>query len=72
MLQWKKPNSIIYICFSCMAIFSDSQLYEVAMGIEASGQQFIWVVRKTMIKNGDEEGKENWLPKGFEERTEGK
>ena len=38
------------------------------MGLKASGQQFIWVVRKG--KNEKEE--EGWLPKGFEKRMEGK
>lgn len=39
---------------------------ELAMGIEASGQEFIWVVRST------EQDNEEWLPEGFEERTKGK
>ena len=38
------------------------------MGLEASEQQFIWVVKKD--KNEKEE--EDWLPKGFEKRMEGK
>ncbi|KAL4615429.1 hypothetical protein ACB092_07G124100 [Castanea dentata] len=70
-LKWlstKKLNSVIYICFGSMPKFSDSQLFELAMGLEASEQQFIWVVRKG--KNEKEE--EDWLPKGFEKRMEGK
>ncbi|XP_059644160.1 scopoletin glucosyltransferase-like [Cornus florida] len=70
-LNWlnsKKPNSVIYVCFGSIAKFSTSQLCEIAMGLENSGQQFIWVVRK----GGNQEGNENWLPKGFEERMEGK
>ncbi|KAL4615431.1 hypothetical protein ACB092_07G124300 [Castanea dentata] len=77
-LKWlcrKKPNSVIYICLgsmpnfmACLDAISDSQLFEIAMGLEASEQQFIWVVRKG--KNEKEE--EDWLPKGFEKRTEGK
>ena len=38
-LKWlgtKKPNSVIYICFGSIANFSDSQLMEIAMGLEAS------------------------------------
>ena len=38
------------------------------LGLEASKQQFIWVVRKG--KNEKEE--EDWLPKGFEKRIKGK
>ena len=70
-LKWlgtKKPNSVIYICPGSIANFSDTQLMEIAMGLEASDQQFIWVVKKG--KNEKEE--EDWLPKGFEKRMEGK
>ncbi|KAK2665025.1 hypothetical protein Ddye_003599 [Dipteronia dyeriana] len=42
---------------------------EIAMGIEALGQDFIWVVRKD---KKDEDGNEDWLPEGFEKRMEGK
>jgi UDP:flavonoid glycosyltransferase YjiC (YdhE family) len=70
-LKWldsKKPNSVVYICFGSTTNFSDSQLKEIAAGLEASGQQFIWVVRRN--KKGQED-KEDWLPEGFEERMEG-
>ncbi|KAK3195846.1 hypothetical protein Dsin_027156 [Dipteronia sinensis] len=46
-----------------------SQLMEIAMGIEASGQEFIWVVRKDHDKK-DEDGNEDWLPEGFEKKME--
>nr|AMQ26125.1 UDP-glycosyltransferase 7 [Pueraria montana var. lobata] len=68
-LKWldtKKPNSIVYVCFGSTVKFPDSQLREIAMGLEASRQQFIWVVRKNG-KDGEE-----WLPDGFEKRMEGK
>lgn len=45
-LKWvdsKKPHSVVnYICFGSVADFNDSQLMQIAMGLEASGQQFIW------------------------------
>ncbi|KAJ6345815.1 hypothetical protein OIU78_008473 [Salix suchowensis] len=47
-LKWldsKKLHSVVYICFGSMASFAASQLKEMATGLEASGQQFIWVVR---------------------------
>ena len=68
-LKWldsKKPNSVIYVCFGSIADLAASQLFEIAMGLEASGQQFIWVVRRP--KNEEEEERESWLPEGFEER----
>uniref|UniRef100_A0A2N9G5J8 Uncharacterized protein n=1 Tax=Fagus sylvatica TaxID=28930 RepID=A0A2N9G5J8_FAGSY len=45
------------------------KLLDIATGLEASGQQFIWVVRK--VKN-DEKEEEDWLNKGFEKSMEGK
>ncbi|KAK6246424.1 hypothetical protein SCA6_009514 [Theobroma cacao] len=39
-------------------------LNEIAKGLEASGQDFIWVLKK-----GE---KQEWLPEGFEERVKGK
>ncbi|KAM2071134.1 hypothetical protein ACFX1T_039607 [Malus domestica] len=68
-LNWlnsKKPNSVVYICFGSMTNFIDSQLLEIAAGLEASGQEFIWVVKR------EKNDKEEWLPEGFEERMEGK
>lgn len=70
-LKWldlKKPNSVVYICFGSVADFKSDQLMEIAMGLEASGQDFIWVVRK----NGREEKEDCWLPQQFEKRMEGK
>ncbi|KAF7127097.1 hypothetical protein RHSIM_Rhsim11G0162400 [Rhododendron simsii] len=70
-LRWldsKEPNSVIYICFGSVAKFDDSQLYEIAMGLESSGQQFVWVVRR----GKSEEENEKWLPEGFEERMNNK
>lgn len=45
-LDRKKPNSVVYICFGSMVNFSCDQLMEIATGLEASGQDFIWVVSK--------------------------
>ncbi|GMI83677.1 UDP-glucosyl transferase 73B3 [Hibiscus trionum] len=70
-LRWldlKKQNSVLYICFGSVSWISAAQLIKIAEGIEASGVDFLWVVRKT---NKDED-KEEWLPKGFEERMKGK
>lgn len=70
-LEWldsKKPNSVIYVCFGSVCNFPSSQLYELAMGLENSGQEFIWAVRK----GKNEEENEKWMPEGFEERIKGK
>uniref|UniRef100_A0A5B6ZH40 Putative UDP-glycosyltransferase 73A20 n=1 Tax=Davidia involucrata TaxID=16924 RepID=A0A5B6ZH40_DAVIN len=71
-LEWldsKKPNSVLYVCFGSMPNFTAAQLYEIAMGLEASGQHFIWVVGKI---NHEEENDEMWVPEGYEERMKGK
>ncbi|KAK8668674.1 hypothetical protein V6N13_106122 [Hibiscus sabdariffa] len=70
-LKWldsKQPNSVLYISFRSLNSFSSTQLKEIAMGLEASKLQFIWVVRK---QNNDDED-DDWLPEGFEKRMEGK
>ncbi|PQQ13822.1 UDP-glucose flavonoid 3-O-glucosyltransferase 7-like [Prunus yedoensis var. nudiflora] len=67
-LNWlnsKKPNSVVYICFGSMTNFTDPQLFEIALGLDASGMEFIWVVKK------EKKEKEEWLPEGFEKRMEG-
>ncbi|KAF7840809.1 scopoletin glucosyltransferase-like [Senna tora] len=66
-LKWldtKNPNSVVYVCFGSMINFPDSQLREIAMGLEASGKDFIWVLRET------NDSEESWLPEGFEKRME--
>ncbi|CAL0331305.1 unnamed protein product [Lupinus luteus] len=65
-LDTKEANSVVYVSFGSVVNFPDSHLREIALGLEASGQQFIWVVKKSK-KDGEE-----WLPEGFEKRIEGK
>ncbi|XP_050208846.1 scopoletin glucosyltransferase-like [Mercurialis annua] len=71
-LKWlnsKKPNSVIYICFGSITNFNSFQLKELAIALESSGKDFIWVVRKN---TNPEETHQDWLPEGFEQRIEGK
>ncbi|KAF7849356.1 hypothetical protein BT93_L0887 [Corymbia citriodora subsp. variegata] len=73
-LKWldsKDPNSVIYISFGSVAKFSPNQLREIALALEASGMQFIWVIRKADGDSQDKDeasGDEEWLPRGFKER----
>ncbi|XP_015939180.1 UDP-glucose flavonoid 3-O-glucosyltransferase 7-like [Arachis duranensis] len=71
-LRWlstKKEGSVVYACFGSLLHLPDKQLFEIAAGLEASGHQFVWVVRRNKRKKGDEdETEEKWLPDGFEER----
>ncbi|KAK4284562.1 hypothetical protein QN277_001379 [Acacia crassicarpa] len=78
-LKWldsKKPNSVVYICFGSYSDFTIHQLREIAMGLEASGQNFIWVARESKKtkkeQGGDIDEDQGWLPEGFEKRMEGK
>ncbi|XP_023729717.1 scopoletin glucosyltransferase [Lactuca sativa] len=62
-LKWmesKAPDSVVYVSFGTIVKVTRSQVYEIAMGLEACNEYFIWV-----IKNEQEQ----WLPEGFQERT---
>ncbi|CAI0378481.1 unnamed protein product, partial [Linum tenue] len=66
---------VVYVCFGTLANFSDLQLKEIAAGLEASGREFVWVVRREKNRGGGIDGgsgDDNWLLAGFEERMEGK
>ncbi|KAK9057721.1 hypothetical protein SSX86_022557 [Deinandra increscens subsp. villosa] len=75
-LEWldkQAQDSVIYVAFGSTTSFSDEQIQELAIGLENSGQKFIWVLRdadKGDIFKG--ESRNIGLPKGFEERLEGK
>uniref|UniRef100_A0A803KVF3 Glycosyltransferase n=1 Tax=Chenopodium quinoa TaxID=63459 RepID=A0A803KVF3_CHEQI len=74
-LEWlntKKARSVVYISHGSLVEASTLQLEEIAMGLEASKQDFIWVVRTNNKVNGDEEVKNEWLLHEFEKRMEGK
>ncbi|KAL8554560.1 hypothetical protein ACS0TY_002666 [Phlomoides rotata] len=64
-----RPDSVVYVCFGSTAKFTPAQLHETAIGLEASGQDFIWVVGRSG-KNHDEN--EDWLSRGFEEKIKGR
>ncbi|CAN6685654.1 unnamed protein product [Malus baccata var. baccata] len=68
-LKWldsKEPNSVVYVCFGSVAKLNASQLKEIAMGLEASGKDFIWVVRTGQDYDDRMEGKgliiRGWAP----------
>lgn len=68
-LKWlnhKEPNSVVYICFGSHTRFKNDQLIEIALGLEASGVEFIWVLKDEENRGWD------WDVEGFEERTKEK
>lgn len=68
-LNTKPATSVLYVSFGSMNTISASQMKQLAMGLEESGKNFIWVVRPPIgfDINSEFKGKE-WLPEGFEER----
>ncbi|KAL5566582.1 hypothetical protein UlMin_029746 [Ulmus minor] len=63
-------KSILYISFGSMNTISVSQMKQLAMALELSGKNFIWVVRPPIgfDINSDFKAQE-WFPKGFEKRV---
>ncbi|GFZ06432.1 UDP-glucosyl transferase 88A1 [Actinidia rufa] len=47
-LKWlnsQRSQSVVFLCFGSLGLFSADQLKEIAVGLERSGQRFLWVVR---------------------------
>ncbi|CAK9157690.1 unnamed protein product [Ilex paraguariensis] len=71
-LNWldaREPNSVIYACLGSISGLTASQLRELGLGLEASNQSFMWVIR------GGEKSQEleKWImEERFEERTRGR
>ncbi|EAY75001.1 hypothetical protein OsI_02900 [Oryza sativa Indica Group] len=85
-IRWlddQPDGSVLYVCLGSGGTLSTEQTAEVAAGLEASGQRFLWVVRYPSDKDktasyfsvsGDGDGEDsptNYLPEGFLERTKG-
>jgi UDP-glucosyltransferase 73C len=55
-LQWldgKAPSSVLYVSFGSIVHAEPKQVIELALGLEAAGHPFIWVVRN-VDQHGDE------------------
>ncbi|KAF5731204.1 putative UDP-glucosyl transferase 88A1 [Tripterygium wilfordii] len=79
-LTWlnTQPNrSVVFLCFGSRGVFSKEQLGEIAIGLERSGQRFLWVVRdppsdvkrESILVQSLEPDLNSLLPDGFLERT---
>ncbi|ONI08439.1 hypothetical protein PRUPE_5G178200 [Prunus persica] len=53
-LEKKPPESVIYISFGSMADIAAEQVEEIAWGLKASNQNFLWVVKEPKTKLPDE------------------
>ncbi|XP_059063737.1 7-deoxyloganetin glucosyltransferase-like [Cryptomeria japonica] len=66
-LKWldaQDPASVIYVSFGSIAVKSNEQLEELAIGLDKSQHPFLWVLRMDIAG-----GMPATLPEGFEERT---
>lgn len=71
-LKWldnQAPDSVIYVSFGTTTCLTDEQIHAIAVGLENSGQKFIWVLRDA--DNGDiftGDVRKSELPRGYEDR----
>ncbi|KAE8676871.1 UDP-glycosyltransferase 72B2 [Hibiscus syriacus] len=76
-LDVQEVDSVLYVSFGSGGTLSMNQLNELAMGLEMSGQRFLWVIRSpndsvaiaTFFRNESQNDPFEFLPKGFIERT---
>lgn len=68
-LDLHPPGSVLYISFGSQNTISASQMMELAMGLEASGRSFIWVIRPPVGFDVKSQFRPDWLPDAFEERV---
>ncbi|KAJ6798078.1 anthocyanidin 5,3-O-glucosyltransferase [Iris pallida] len=78
-LDAQPKKSVVFLCFGSIGLFPSEQLKEMAVGLERSGQRFLWVVRSPPSGDSDklfeappEPDLERILPEGFLERTKGR
>ncbi|KAG0558974.1 hypothetical protein KC19_10G069100 [Ceratodon purpureus] len=78
-LNKQAPQSVLYVSFGSWAILSAPQLLELALGLEASGCSFLWVVRPpnatdniSAASGSSSDSVVEYLPPGFEERVKGR
>ncbi|GKV31236.1 hypothetical protein SLEP1_g39947 [Rubroshorea leprosula] len=78
-LNSQPSKSVVFLCFGSLGLFSVGQLKEIAVGLEKSGQRFLWVVRNPPTENPSVDIKapsdpdlNSLLPERFLERTKQK
>ncbi|XP_026425204.1 UDP-glycosyltransferase 92A1-like [Papaver somniferum] len=67
-LNHQKPSSVLYISFGSQFTISAPKMMELALGLEKSGKNFIWVLKPPSGFDSKSEFKSEWLPEGFVER----
>ncbi|WOK99331.1 UDP-glycosyltransferase 88B1-like [Canna indica] len=78
-LDAQPRDSVVFLCFGSLGLFTAVQLKEIASGLERSGQRFLWVVRgppsddpAKRLERPPEPDVDALLPEGFLERTRGR
>ncbi|XP_043711659.1 UDP-glycosyltransferase 88F4-like [Telopea speciosissima] len=79
-LSWldaQPSQSVVFLCIGSRGVFSKAQVKEIAVGLEKSGQRFLWALRKPIsednkkhfsMERGDSD-LDVLLPEGFLDRT---
>ncbi|KAL2632999.1 hypothetical protein R1flu_004478 [Riccia fluitans] len=67
-LDKQEMSSVLFICFGSVRALDNRMVSAVAKALEDTGVPFIWALRLPP----DQVSKDNLLPRGFEERTQGR
>ncbi|XP_021748197.1 hydroquinone glucosyltransferase-like [Chenopodium quinoa] len=75
-LDQQPPGSVLFVCFGSGGTLSNEQINELAIGLENSGQRFLWVVRAPsnssqdsfFTQGSDKDDSFGFLPKGCLDR----
>lgn len=68
-LDIQSDSSVLYVSFGSNALVTGEEILELALGLEASGQPFLWVIRPDTLTTGE---LSDALPEGFESGTKGR
>ncbi|CAM8961097.1 hypothetical protein QQ045_004234 [Rhodiola kirilowii] len=69
-LDQQEKQSVVLLCFGSRGVFDETQLKEIATGLENSGARFLWVVKNPKIITSVDFDLEALFPDGFLRRTE--
>nr|WEF42358.1 UGT1 [Pinus yunnanensis] len=73
-LKWlenQPPSSVLFVSFGSGVVLSREQVTELALGLDASGHRFLWVLRSpsSTFRSIHDSDVSELLPEGFESRT---
>ncbi|MCD7454237.1 hypothetical protein HAX54_024023 [Datura stramonium] len=67
-LDQQDPDTVILVSFGTSTCLSYDQVKEMAIGLEQSGQKFIWILRNADLLRVDHDQDHQLLPLRYEER----